>query len=91
MPWWKKVAIPPSMKVPDLRTERVIDRLEVVAGRMEAVAKILSDDLDCADAEQRDLQRIVRDAQGGRASRRSADPDRSDDVEDRTSDGGGID
>lgn len=87
MPWWKKTELPEDMTRPDNRTERVIERLEVVAERMEAVAKVLSDDLDTQDTEQRDLHRIVREAQG--RPRRSTRPDRSDDLKGRRSDGGG--
>ena len=63
-PWWRKVAKPDDMRRPDVRTEKVIERLEVVAERMENVAKVLSDDLETEEEEQRDLHRIVREAQG---------------------------
>lgn len=89
MPWWKKVALPEDMTRPDGRTEKVIDRLETVAERMEAVAKVLSDDLDKADEEQHQLQRIVREAQG--RPRRSFKSDRGDYTEGRTDDGGSDD
>jgi hypothetical protein len=69
MPWWKRVAIPESMNRPDTRTEKVIDRLETVAERMEKVASLLASDLDKADAEQRILRRAIREAQGGRPPR----------------------
>lgn len=89
MPWWRRVALPEDMTRPDTRTERVIDRLEVVAERMEAVAKILSDDLDAADSEQHELHRIVREAQG--RPRKGTGSGRSDYPEDRGSNGGGLD
>lgn len=90
MPWWKRVAKPESMTRPDMRTEKVIDRLEMVAERMEKVAKILADDMDVHDAEQHDLQRIVREAQD-RPRRGGARPDRGDDTTGRGNNGGDVD
>lgn len=86
MPWWKRTAMPESMTRPDARTEKVIDRLEVVAERMEAVAKVLADEMDANDSEQYELQRLVREAQG--RPRRGARTNRSDDSESGRSDGG---
>ena len=71
-PWWRKVAKPESMSRPDTRTEKVIERLEIVAERMENVARVLSDDLDTEEEEQRDLHRIVREAQGRQRRRPGA-------------------
>jgi hypothetical protein len=74
MPWWKRTQKPGGMGIPDTRTERVIDRLEIVAERMEAVAKVLSADMDRADDEDRVLRGVIRDAQGGRPTRKRSSP-----------------
>lgn len=83
MPWWRRIELPEDMTRADVRTEKVIERLGAVAERMEAVAQVLSDDLDTEEDEQRELRRVIKEAQGGRPERAS----RAGSEEDGASDG----
>jgi tellurite resistance-related uncharacterized protein len=53
MPWWKKTQIPEAMQRPDTRTEAVLDRLEIIAARLEKVSHALEDELDEDEKEAR--------------------------------------
>jgi hypothetical protein len=53
MRWFWQVKKPDDMNRPDLRTEKVVARLEITAERLEKVAALLADDLEAKDREDR--------------------------------------